>query len=162
MRNSTQFGSSGGSIVVEFAIIMPFILALIFSIVDISRIFLSKSYATDIVLSLSNFYRYETPPEALKAVSLSQVQSRANAFAENFAGGLSNVNDISISAATYRNISDLLTGIEQKNHGLLGGMGDIVKYTLHYTVTPLTPFADYFYPSDTFVRTVTLISKNGN
>ncbi|MEH6548319.1 MAG: TadE family protein, partial [Sneathiella sp.] len=76
MRSSSKFGHSSGSIVVEFAIIVPLIFALIFAIVDISRIFLSKSFATDILVNLSNFYRYESSG----TISYSQVQNKAQAL----------------------------------------------------------------------------------
>ncbi|MEH6475786.1 MAG: TadE family protein [Sneathiella sp.] len=158
MRSSSNVSHSSGSIVVEFAIIVPFVFALIFAIVDISRIFLSNSFANDILVKLSNFYRYE----ALSTISYSQVQSKAQALSGTTENGLSNVNNISVSMVTYKNISDLLNDAEQQNAGLLGGSGDIVKYTLHYSISPLTPFANYFYPSDAFVKSVTLISINGN
>jgi len=163
MRNSPIFfGGNEGSIVVEFAIIIPVVFTLTFAMLDINRFFLAEVHAKDIVRDLSDFYRYEMSSEALESVSLSQVQTKAITLAEIGTGGLPNVSDISVSVETYQNISDMLNGFEEENQGLHGAAGNIVKYTLHYSVMPLTPFADYFYPSDAVEKTVTLVSINAN
>ncbi|USG63043.1 pilus assembly protein [Sneathiella marina] len=161
MRTLQQFGSGEGSVIVEYAIIAPILFALVFAVVDFSRIFLAKSYATDTLVELSNYYRYEMSPDALKSVSLSHLQAKAQSLSGAKLGGLANMGDVSVSLSTYRNISDLVNGMEGKNTDLFGGAGDLVKYNLHYTVSPLTPFADYLYPSAALLNTVTLVLKNG-
>lgn len=158
MSRSSLFGGNNGSVIVEFAIIVPFIFAIIFAIIDLNRLFLAKIIATDTVAKLSNYYRYEVSPKARTTVTSSQVQSKGQTLATGFL----TVIDVSVSVDTYQNISDMLEKKKEKNAGLLGNAGYIVKYTLAYTVTPFTPFLGFLYPSSTADQTVTLVSKNEN
>lgn len=161
MQFRTLVAENTGSVVVEFAIVIPVVLALTFAIVDIGRIYLFASYADQILLRVSNYYRDEFLPDRLLMVTQSEVETKADEIVGNYEESLSNLTKIKVTVAAYENLGDLLNDVEQTDGGLLGQPGDIVRYSLSFRVFTVTPFSNYFYIAGITTQSVNLIVKNG-
>jgi TadE-like protein len=151
-----------GSVVVEFALVIPVFFAIIFAVVDISRTFLFANYAEQILMRLSNYCRDELTLEKRQTVSQMELKSKADEIEGNYKGSLSSVAILEVTGTAFESIDDLLHDTEQMDNGLLGQPGDIVRYTLSYEFSTSTPFSNFFYPAGVVTQSVSLVVKNVN
>lgn len=143
-RRGAPSASSKGQSMVEFALVAPLILLLVFGIVDMGRVFFAKMTLQNAVLQAAR-YAVTGNHEANDSGLMSRVSSIQH-VAAGAAMGL-DISQISISSAIG-------------GAGNAGGPGDMITISVAADVHLLTPMIAQFFPHGVYHFTVSTTMKN--
>lgn len=124
-----------GSVAVEFAIGASFALALIFSVVDVGRLFIVSGLLGDAVRQISRDNQVRPTPFSAGAFSVNAAATLTAA-----ADGLFDANTVSIATTVYDDFDALAANTPDAGAPPGGDPGQIVKYRLTYLMSYYTPF----------------------
>ena len=147
-----------GSLPVEFAIILPLVFALVFGVIDVSRVLLARSLLDHLAVSLSNEVKFRTPAAARSGLTEEALQVKLATLAPDLVGGLIDVPRLGVSVRHYASIADFAGGNILSEEGRSGA---ITAYHLDYAVTLITPFMNYLYSSAEVTKSTVVVVKNG-
>ncbi|MAL78299.1 MAG: hypothetical protein CMN55_04200 [Sneathiella sp.] len=149
------------SLAVEMAILLPLIFALIFAVIDVSRLLLTRSLLDQLAQSLADDWRRDVPRGLRTTLTPADVEARLAAIVPLFGGEMIRAEGLTLTLAAYEDIAALMTANSAIPPVGVGAPGMLVGYRLDYDMPLLTPFADYLYPSGAARETVYLVVKNG-
>lgn len=147
--------NDSGSVAVEFGIASTVVLALIFSAVDMGRVFIVGGLLGDAARQISRENQVrENPYPAVDFNTAADLVITARS------GGMLNPALVSISTDVYRNFEDL--GADQPIEGGPPGgePSQIVKYRLEYAMDYYTPFIDLLMNGAQFQQVAEIIVFN--
>jgi Flp pilus assembly protein TadG len=141
------FKSMRGQTMVEFALVAPILLLLIFAIVDFGQL----------------FYLQMMTQNAVQQAGRYAVTGNHMADPKNPGQNLSRVNSIIQTAqqlAPGVNFSNISISSQQGGAGSAGGPGDIVTVSLTTTMQFVTPLIGSFFPNNTYSFTSSVTFRN--
>jgi Flp pilus assembly protein TadG len=146
-RRAGKLGSMAGQTMLEFAIVAPLFLFLIFGVIDYGRLFFVEISVQDAI------------QEAARFASTGDHLPDPN----NPGGTLSRVDSIiqtAQSAAFGASISNIQISSVQGGQGSAGGPGDVVTISLTTNLQLLTPIVAQFFPNGVYTFTSSATIKN--
>jgi Flp pilus assembly protein TadG len=146
-RRAGKLASMAGQTMLEFAIVAPLFLFLIFGVIDYGRLFFVEISVQDAI------------QEAARFASTGDHLPDPN----NPGGTLSRVDSIiqtAQSAAFGASISNIQISSVQGGQGSAGGLGDVVTISLTTNLQLLTPIVAQFFPNGVYTFTSSATIKN--
>jgi len=121
----SRFHSERGNAMVEFAIVLPLLLILVFGIIDFGRALYTANNLTAAVREGARLASTQISPDPTTAGSMSAVSTAVNSYVVAFGG------------------SRTPTVSETFNGGAPPNMQSITVTIVNYPFTPLTPIANF-------------------
>lgn len=140
---------SRASLPVELAILLPLVFALVFGVIDVSRVLLARSLVDHLAVSLSDEIKHTGGTTAPAA----SAQAKIATLAPNLVGGLVDVSRLSITVSAYDSLADFVGDNTSAD-------GPLVAYRLDYRVSLITPFVNYLYSSADVTESALVLVKN--
>ncbi|MZR31806.1 TadE/TadG family type IV pilus assembly protein [Sneathiella litorea] len=147
-----------GSLPVEFAIILPLVFALVFGVIDVSRVLLARSLLDHLAVSLSDEVKFRAPETVRSGLTEEALQVKLSTLAPDLVGGLIDVTRLGVSVRHYASLADFVSGNVLLEEGRPGAL---TAYHLDYAVTLITPFMNYLYSSEEVTKSAVVVVKNG-
>ena len=141
---------SRASLPVELAIVLPLVFALVFAVIDVSRVLLARSLVDHLATSLSDEIKFAGGP----AVTSAAAQARLATIAPDLVGGLVDVSRLSVTVNNYDSLADFVGSSPSAD-------GPLTAYRLDYGVTLITPFVNYLYSSADVTESALVLVQNG-
>ncbi|MDF2367191.1 TadE/TadG family type IV pilus assembly protein [Sneathiella sp.] len=138
------------SLPVELTIILPLVFALVFGVIDVSRVLLARSLVDHLAVSLSEQIKFEGGSPATQAAA----QAKLVTAAPNLVGGLVDVSRLSVTVSNFGSLADFVDDSPSAD-------GPLTAYRLDYVVTLITPFVNYLYSSADVTESALVLVKNG-
>ena len=140
------------SLPVELAIILPLVFALVFGVIDVSRVLLARSLLDHLAVSLADDIKFNGG--AAGVITSAGAEARLAAIAPNLVGGLVDVSRLNVTVSNYETLADFTSGS-------ISAEGSLTAYRLDYIVTLITPFVNYLYSASEMTESVVLMVRNG-
>lgn len=140
------------SLPVELAVILPLVFALVFGVVDVSRVLLARSLLDHLAVSLADDIKFNSG--AAGVVTSTEAEAKLAVIVPNLVGGLVDVSRLNVTVSNYESFADF-------TRGSIAAEGPLTAYRLDYIVTLITPFVNYLYSASEVTESVVLMVRNG-
>ncbi|MEX1035665.1 MAG: TadE family protein [Sneathiella sp.] len=161
IRKGANLHDERGSLAVELAILLPLVFALIFGVIDVSRVLLARGLVDQLGVELSNGMKFETTPAMRSVMTEAALQARLSGLAPEMAGGLLDVSRLELSVIPYENLLALVSNTAADGGGLIAWPEEVVAIRLDYAVPLITPFASLVYEAGDVTQSSIVVVKNG-
>lgn len=152
-------GDCRGVLPIEFALVIPLMFALVLGVADVSRVLLAQNLVGQLAVELANVLKFETSPAARTSLSQETVEATLKGLSSDFAGGLIDPDQLTLSVSFYADLTALAAGMADGTG--FGAAGELVAFRLDYLVPLVTPFASLLYDGGDVTRTAVVVVKNG-
>ncbi len=146
------------SLAVEMAILLPLVFALLFAIIDVSRLLLTRSLLDQLAQSLADHVRRELPMPVRAHLPPAALEAHLSGLAASVTGGMLQADALTLSVEHFPDLASLAAGVP--SDGSDDGAAGLTAYRLEYEVPFLTPFVNYLYPSGAALESVYLVIRN--
>ncbi|WP_288902086.1 TadE family protein [uncultured Sneathiella sp.] len=143
------------SLPVELAVILPLVFALVFGVVDVSRVLLARSLLDHLAVALSDEIKFNSAAGTEGVLTSGEAEARLVTLAPDLVGSLVDVSRLSVTVSRYESLADFV-GASPSDEGTL------TAYRLDYGVTLITPFVNYLYNSADVTESALVVVKNGS
>lgn len=142
------------SLPVELAIILPLVFALVFGVVDVSRVLLARSLLDHLAVALSDDFKFNSALGTGSVLTSEGAETRLVTIAPDLVGSLVDVSRLSVTVSHYDSLADFVSASPSEG-------GTLTAYRLDYIVTLITPFVNYLYSSADVTESALVVVKNG-
>lgn len=150
MAIKTAFFNDAGNAAIEFVLVVPILMALIFTLVDMSRIIITDSILQSVVGELSSDYR-TLSSESRSLVSENSVWQNLSQIVEASGRGWIDMERLDLQ---------IVADDVQPSAGYVGAPSQQMTYEMEYSMSSSAPFVYYFLDEAFFQRKVRLSVRN--
>jgi len=144
-----------GAVAIEFAFAGTITLALIFSAIDIGRLFIINGLLGDAARQISRENQVR-----LTAYTSAEFNAAAAVVLAGRASGMLDPNLVTIQTQVFDSFSDLAANTQSGGAPPGGNPGQIVKYRVSYDMDYITPFVDFLMDGANFAHVAEIIVYN--
>lgn len=149
-----------GGLAIEYALILPLIFALVLGVVDVSRMLLAQAMLDHLSVELTDYFQLELSSESRSTISQAEIEVALQAIATEQLGMLVTDENLFLTVSVYEDMADYAGNVTGSSSSLMGKAGQIVEVKLDYTLSLITPFANFLYPDKALSLSAATVSSH--